>query len=403
MSDWLLRRSYGFGAARVALCAEPHAAAGPDWTVREGLRQARASAGTWRDVGGLVPAIAMGLAIALAPLLALLQESLIAPDIDLVLLDSAAQTEPPIAKPAPRPPPVEVVVEREPPPPAAEPAPPEPPPVLAVARPTPPPPRPVAPPRIEPAPLAAPMPPASETIAQSRRRSRPTAPSAGAPTFQPAVVGIDALAKAEVAFAGSPTPERLSRSGGPRAEAADRTRPPPVRFDAGIPGVPALNESARSERPTRHEPPRDRRPQRSERPAGVALPAARAPEPAPRLAAAALVSLPGRPERPRDAAPEGSARASRPGLAGVALASLASCRSDAQEDGLKQRVLAEVAGRAECESSAGRYVFVETRNLNAFLMYVHRPPARSEADRCVELSLALDCLRRPGGPKAGRV
>jgi hypothetical protein len=90
-------------------------------------------------------------------------------------------------------------------------------------------------------------------------------------------------------------------------------------------------------------------------------------------------------------------------VAGVALASLASCRTDAEEDALKQKVLAAVGSRSQCQSAAGRYVFVETRNLNAFLMLVQRAPARREGDRCVELSLALDCLRQQGPPKASRV
>jgi hypothetical protein len=35
---------------------------------------------------------------------------------------------------------------------------------------------------------------------------------------------------------------------------------------------------------------------------------------------------------------------------------------------------------------------VETKNLNAFLMTIDRAPGRAEADRCVELSYALDCV-----------
>jgi hypothetical protein len=35
---------------------------------------------------------------------------------------------------------------------------------------------------------------------------------------------------------------------------------------------------------------------------------------------------------------------------------------------------------------------VETKNLNAFLMWIERNPSRRAADRCVELRLALECL-----------
>jgi hypothetical protein len=95
-------------------------------------------------------------------------------------------------------------------------------------------------------------------------------------------------------------------------------------------------------------------------------------------------------------APTGAARrgASEPRLAGIALGSLAACVSDRREDELKLRVMAERGGAGECSSAAGRYRFVETRNLNAFLMWVERAPTRREADRCAELSFALDCLAR---------
>ena len=84
-------------------------------------------------------------------------------------------------------------------------------------------------------------------------------------------------------------------------------------------------------------------------------------------------------------------------MRGVALGSLASCVSDRDEDALKQQLVALVGEPAECLSAAGRYRFVETRNLNAFLLWVERAPARPEADRCVELTHALDCVRKHGG------
>jgi hypothetical protein len=96
------------------------------------------------------------------------------------------------------------------------------------------------------------------------------------------------------------------------------------------------------------------------------------------------------------AAPAAAESAAAPGAArldGVPLSSLAACLTDVEEDALKLDVMAVRGGRAECSSAAGRYRFVETKNLNAFLLWVERAPARREADRCVELRLALECLR----------
>lgn len=83
-------------------------------------------------------------------------------------------------------------------------------------------------------------------------------------------------------------------------------------------------------------------------------------------------------------------------LAGVPLGALASCISDREEDSLKRRLLAVVSQPGRCQSRAGTYQFVETKNLNAFLMWVQRTPGRATADRCVELSLALDCVNKRG-------
>jgi hypothetical protein len=126
-------------------------------------------------------------------------------------------------------------------------------------------------------------------------------------------------------------------------------------------------------------------------PSGLAVPAlaapgpsqpaarsARAPEPVPVVAGVSSTTR---------------ARADR-GLRGVPLASLAACRSDQLEDSLKRKLLAAVTTQEECVSAAGRYRFVETKNLNAFLMWIERAPGRSEADRCAELSLAIECLKR---------
>ena len=96
------------------------------------------------------------------------------------------------------------------------------------------------------------------------------------------------------------------------------------------------------------------------------------------------------------------ARTSEPRLSGVPLGSLASCVSDRTEDSLKQQLVAIVGEPSECVSEAGRYRFVETRNLNSFLLWVERAPTRRAADRCVELSYALECVRKRAGGEWSR-
>jgi hypothetical protein len=83
-------------------------------------------------------------------------------------------------------------------------------------------------------------------------------------------------------------------------------------------------------------------------------------------------------------------------LRGVPLSTLAACRTDQREDELKLAVLAAVRSRKECSSTAGLYRFVETKNLNSFLMWIERAPGRAAVDRCGELAYALKCLSQPG-------
>ncbi len=92
----------------------------------------------------------------------------------------------------------------------------------------------------------------------------------------------------------------------------------------------------------------------------------------------------------------GPRRASGEGrqLAGVPLGSLAACVSEREEDALKEKLVAAVTTQKECVSRAGRYRFLETKNLNAFLMWIEVAPGRPMADRCAELRLALDCITR---------
>jgi hypothetical protein len=78
----------------------------------------------------------------------------------------------------------------------------------------------------------------------------------------------------------------------------------------------------------------------------------------------------------------------------VPLDSLAACVSDQREDGLKQQIVARTGGRRSCQSPAGRYHFVQVKNVNAFLMRIERAPGRRGGDRCVELAHALECLAK---------
>ena len=78
------------------------------------------------------------------------------------------------------------------------------------------------------------------------------------------------------------------------------------------------------------------------------------------------------------------------------LADLAVCMSDRDEDRLKQAVVAAVTTQKECVSRAGTYRFVETKNLNSFLMRIDQASGRSVGDRCDELRNALECLQGAG-------
>jgi hypothetical protein len=89
---------------------------------------------------------------------------------------------------------------------------------------------------------------------------------------------------------------------------------------------------------------------------------------------------------------EAPAAAPKQAFQGVPLGSLAACVSDREEDGLKLQVMKAAGNRTSCSSRAGNYRFVETKNLNAFLMWIERNPSRRAADRCIELKLALECL-----------
>jgi hypothetical protein len=89
----------------------------------------------------------------------------------------------------------------------------------------------------------------------------------------------------------------------------------------------------------------------------------------------------------------------------VPLGALAACDSDRREDTLKQRLIAAVmtvTTQRDCTSEAGVYRFLETRNLNAFLMTVERGASRGAADRCTELSHAIECVTSAARREARR-
>jgi hypothetical protein len=93
--------------------------------------------------------------------------------------------------------------------------------------------------------------------------------------------------------------------------------------------------------------------------------------------------------------PQGES-ASDPRLLGVPLGNLSACVSDREEDRLKQAVVAAVTTQKGCTSRAGTYRFVETKNLNSFLMWIDQPAGRVVGDRCAELRYALECLQGAG-------
>ena len=78
------------------------------------------------------------------------------------------------------------------------------------------------------------------------------------------------------------------------------------------------------------------------------------------------------------------------------MAELAACLSDREEDRLKQAVVAAVTTQKECVSRAGTYQFIETKNLNSFLMQIDRTSGRTVGDRCDELRHAIECLKGAG-------
>jgi hypothetical protein len=405
MNEGRITRHYGFGAARIGLCPEPYVPE-RDESLAEGIARAlrersRDRRGLLGDAANLAPAAALGLILLLAFLLIFARGARDEPDVDLVLLASqpAPAWEPPapepqLARQAPPPPP-QPQIEEPPPPATAKPTPPPPAlappppapaapePVRAAPRPEPPPPVRPRPPVALPALAAAPAPPTPPT---RRQRTRPT-PAARPELPAPRGLSAPQQPSFEVAraSAGRARPSR------PLPTTPGRSAPALVGAPAPVPSAPRTSTAPRAARATPAPQPAERPRPRLALPS--ASPAATGPRPA-RVARA---------KAPTPAPVAGASRSAEPRLAGVPLASLASCVSDQQEDALKRRVIA-ARPSAECVSPAGRYRFVETKNLNAFLMWVERSASREVADRCVELALALDCLeaRRARGARGSR-
>jgi len=185
-----------------------------------------------------------------------------------------------------------------------------------------------------------------------------------------------------------PTPPdaRPARSSAPRPTAPRPTRGPAPKLSSAPVPMPTGAPTATPKRGARLAP---------------ETPTRRAPRPTAQVARAANVVEPtmsapvSRSGRASPQAPRGS-KADLTGVAGVPLGDLAACLSDREEDRLKQAVVAAVTTQEECTSSKGTYRFVETKNLNAFLMWIDRAPARPVSDRCVELGYALECLQSAG-------
>jgi hypothetical protein len=423
MSRSLFERRYGFGAGRVPLCPAQHSRRVVR-SFREVILEARRDGDA---VGHSLAQIARASAafVAAALLLAFVFADVLTlpPDESEIVIVAFVEPfveEPSELPPLPEPEPEPVPVERAKPEPlpsvddiaalapsapaTAKPPPPKPPPP-AQAKPLPPSlqiqqiarapeaaplpqrrvsrdPRakPTAAPRLTFDPL--PLPDVDEPRTQRAARS-PLFSAARPPDAKPR---FDAPALRTAPAALAPSPARPARRNAPSPE---RSRPAPPRL-----AVAASSPA----------PPGDRPPPRRETRRTPALPA---PRRGTRNKLALAISnagpdppAPARPTPVRQRAgrtapaPAASPRAEEPGVRGVPLASLAACVSDRLEDTLKQKVVAAARDRAHCESPEGRYHFVETKNVNAFLMGIERRAQRKPGDRCAELAHALDCLSR---------
>lgn len=434
MAHYRLRHTYGHGAAKLPLApvfarspyARPESlGASLDQAAHElgraGPVQLAARAA---GVAALTIAGAIILSVWAAPLFAPPQDD---PGPELVLvvnepLDEEelvpappAEPEPALPEPEPEPEPEQIAAEPEPPPPVT-PEPP-PPPVRVVKR-APPPlpamPAPVEPPPAEEIPSAAPVrvvrapvkrPPAVVSIdplspppampstdpapAPPPTRSASRAPAANRPALPAladfAPIGDASAAPGEAAALATRAVRTnvVARAGAPSrplAFAAVAPAAPPAAYDEDgtLPALATRSVAARA---------RSASAAPSARPTNMGFAAAATPG-----ARTADRTAPASARGERAAVARATSAAPDENLAAVPLGSLAACASDREEDERKLDLLAAVKGRTECRSRAGRYRFVETKNLNAFLMWIERAPSRVAVDRCVELRLALECL-----------
>jgi hypothetical protein len=433
MSNYRLRQSYGHGAARVTLAPSftpsPYSKLDTLATNLDvALHEIHAQGGFVRLVrrvvlgGGGSIAAAVALSLLLAPLFRQPPDD---PGPQIVMVTPPTEEpgpllppEPEPVLPEPEPEPVEIAQEPEPlpepvipePEPKPEPvkvvkkAPPPPPPLPAMPAPAPPPkefvptPAPVRvarepvkkPPAVVSIDPLAPVPTLpSEEPAPPPKVAR-TAPRAPAPK-QPVLPAL-----ADFTPIGDPAPSGAPVSVASRAVRTNvvaRNNAPsrPPAFAAAAPAAPPASFDENASAPAFATRNAQQRPKltpttTSSRPSSLGFSSA-----TPAAVTDTTAASVGRTER---AAPQrsGSGSAQNENLAAVPLGSLAACATDREEDERKMALLGVVRGRTECSSAAGRYRFVETKNLNAFLMWIERAPNRPAVDRCVELRLALECL-----------
>lgn len=234
-------------------------------------------------------------------------------------------------------------------------------------------PRPLPP---EPPQAALPRPRLAEPPQAAPRRPRPPEPPQARPRPRPAPEPLRAEAPAAAPALASLEPSPAPR---PRAQRPELAFVAPARL-AGE-QAPAETRRALPLPPPlpRSRPPIQATPPRLPAPAlAPSEPARSAPPPAPS-------------GLPRPAAPSRSS-APKVRLAGVALGSLSACLSEDREQALRQRLLSAIGSRTECSSEAGRWRFLQTRNLNSFLVWVERAAERRAGDRCEELGYAIACV-----------
>ena len=429
-SDWVVTRRYGYGAGRIPVTPPTWSCPAAPRPLREGIAEAsreRRAAGepslvgrAVRGSGPFAAVFALTLFVALFVI-----EGPDDPDLRIVpfepeqapvVVARATEPEPLVeveAPPKPEPPPP-AALEPEPPPPPQVPEPkPEPPPRatprpqidhVAVA-PEPPPPPPTERRRAErkPPPMPALRPElAIDEVATGDPLERaPTRTQRAAPRFAAAQAtrprpSVTPLSPGPEIAAAEPT-TRSERRARPRDRSASRPAPRLAMAAPATPAAPSENPPAprRTRTAPRSTPPKRR--SRAVAPIAAASTGAAAPDPSPRSPTRSSTTA-------RPAAPQrgGGRRSGGRDIPGVPLGSLAACVSDRKEIELVKRVVATARDRQLCESRVGRYHFVETRNVNAFLMRIERAGRGRAGDRCTELTHALDCLSKQSPARSRR-